>query len=162
MPLLVLVSSVHYAVVLHGYDLWPVAVSIGLLVDIGHYRSVIVAVRYGGGRFWEVVARWVVALVMTGVSLSYHWRFYHGDWALAIPIPLLIGALAWFERVQRRPRQTVPQVAAPPVLPYECPICGLRFASQKALAGHLSGHARRGERVKVGGNGHERGRLARD
>lgn len=99
-PLMVLVSAAHYGVVLAGRDWWPVAVAVGVLVDVGHFRSVVLAVRYRGENLREKVLRWAVAGVMTAISLSYHWRFYGGDLALALPLPLLIAALAYFERTQ--------------------------------------------------------------
>lgn len=112
-PLLVLVSAVHYANILAAYDWWGVAVAIGLLVDLGHYRVIRAAVRYNGVNVWESVARWVIAAVMTAVSLSYHQRFY-ADWWLSIPLPLLIAALAWLQRVDRaKPSETKSAAAKP-------------------------------------------------
>lgn len=106
-PLLVLVSAVHYANILSEYDWWGVAVAIGLLVDLGHYRVIRAAVRYTGSNGWESLARWLIAAVMTAVSLSYHQRFYN-DWWLSIPLPLLIAALAWLQRVDRaKPSESV-------------------------------------------------------
>lgn len=97
-PLLVLVSAAHYVKVLAGHDAAVTAVAVGLLVDLGHYRAIIVATRYGGKRRFESVTRWAVAIVMTALSLTYHLRYYGGDWALALPMPVLIASLAYFER----------------------------------------------------------------
>ena len=129
-PLLVLVSAAHYAYVLQSHDWWPIAIAIGLLVDIGHFRSVLIAVRYTGARRAELAMRYAVACVMTAISLSYHWRFYDGDWTLAVPMPLLIAALAYFERRDARQRTTSTQKTSTKSdrgLEYErlrCPRCG--------------------------------------
>jgi hypothetical protein len=101
-PLLVLVSAVHYAQVLSGKDAWLVAVVIGLLVDLGHYRTIRAAVRYSGSDGWQRVARWTIAIAMTGLSLNYHQRYYE-DWWLSAPLPLLIAALAWLQQIERKP-----------------------------------------------------------
>jgi hypothetical protein len=111
-PLLIVVSAVHYAAVLKGKDQWLVAIAIGLLVDLGHYRWVRAAARYDGGRVSQIVTRWTFALVMTGVSLAYHLRYYDNDLWLAAPIPLLIASLAWLAKVDGR---RVPQTVTPSV-----------------------------------------------
>ena len=98
-PLLVIVSAAHYTSILSGYDKWPVAVSLGILVDIGHYRVVRAAIRYNNNRKAETVRRWIFLLVMTGISFGYHYWFYNRSFLLAAPIPLLIGILAWLQRV---------------------------------------------------------------
>jgi hypothetical protein len=121
-PLLIVVSAVHYAVVLQGRDYWPVAIAIGTLVDLGHYRTVLIAVRYTGDNKWQRIARWAVALTLTAVSLSYHWRFYGGDWLLAAPMPLLIATLAYFERVDRRRGQAVEPSEVVEKLPDSTPV----------------------------------------
>lgn len=138
-PLLVLVSAVHYASVLKGKDDLPVAVAIGMLVDLGHFRTVRAAFRYSVvrpkrrrkpadsapwyrwvGYWWsertsringQLVARWVIALVMTGISLTYHQRYYNDLW-LSAPLPFLIAALAWLQRVDQRTKAR-PTGAAP-------------------------------------------------
>lgn len=97
-PLLVIVSAAHYVAVLSEVDAWWSAVSIGLLVDIGHYRSVLIATRYNGDKTKEKRLRWAVALAMTVLSFSYHYRFYSQDIALSLPMPLLIASLAYFEQ----------------------------------------------------------------
>ena len=135
-PLLVVVSAVHYAAVLRTRDIWPVAVAIGLLVDVGHFRSVLIAVRYGGADRAERALRYGVAAVMTGISLSYHWRFYGGDWTFALPMPLLIAALAYFDNRDRYKRRSMPATACStaqgcgeeaqpaPTPALACPHCG--------------------------------------
>jgi len=100
-PFLVLVSAVHYAVILAGKDYWLVAVAIGLLVDLGHFRTIRAAFRYTGDDRRQQFARWLIALVMTGISLTYHQRYYNDFW-LSAPIPFLIAALAWLQKVDRR------------------------------------------------------------
>jgi len=171
-PLLVIVSAVHYAAVLQAHD-WPVVGAvIGLLVDIGHFRSVLIATRYTGENRRERAIRWGVALVMTAVSLSYHWRFYEGQWDLAVPIPLLIAALAYFERKdaykRRKPAEPSVEDAPEPVedtreiaedtdegveetydappMPYRyCDLCAFAAQSPQAWAGHCrgAGHKRK-------------------
>jgi len=113
-PLLVLVSAVHYAAVLNGKDAWPVAVAIGLLVDLGHYRTIRAAVRYSGS-FRQAVLRWTIAIGMTALSLNYHERYYQ-DWWLSAPLPLLIAALAWLKQVDSKtgPRSERVTVAVEP------------------------------------------------
>ncbi len=153
-PLLVLVSAVHYAVVLAGKDRWEVAVAIGLLVDLGHFRTVRAAVRYSVPpgrrrrkghallRFLsrynsQTIVRWLIAAGMTAVSFAYHQRYY-GDLWLSIPLPALIAALAWLQHVDRPRKQTAgeaqerrekPQskTAEPHAAPtpvFTCDICG--------------------------------------
>jgi hypothetical protein len=100
LPLLILVSSVHYGTVLSAHDHPLVAIAIGLLVDLGHYRWVRAASRYNGNSKRERAVRWSLAAVMTAVSLAYHQRFYN-DWWLSIPLPLLIASLAWLVKVDR-------------------------------------------------------------
>ena len=159
-PLLVLVSAVHYAAVLSGKDWWPVAVAIGLLVDLGHYRVIRVAVRYSGDSLGQRIARWTIALAMTAVSLNYHQRYYQ-DWWLSAPLPLLIAALAWLQQVEPRKREDAPSVRIvrqnAPALPsaqernllpeivenathsaasYACNACGETFTTSTAKASH--------------------------
>jgi len=162
-PLLVIVSAWHYIDVLRGLDPWPVAVAIGLLVDVGHFRAVIIAARYAGERNGQRALRWAVALVMTVISLAYHLRYYGGDWWFAVPMPLLIAALAYFERNATRKRSAPSDVnplrakssepASEPSEPasvvqsapseperlqakFVCSKCGRTFASQNALNAH--------------------------
>lgn len=155
-PLLVIISAVHYASVLANKDAWPVAIAIGLLVDLGHYRVVRVAVRYQGDSGWQRVARWAIAVSMTAVSLNYHQRYYE-DWWLSAPLPLLIAALAWLQQVEPRKvdkpqmRIIAPDATHPAALPthdaparlpdathekiYACE-CGAMFAKSTDYASH--------------------------
>jgi len=96
-PLLILVSAGHYVYVLQDYEHWLTAGAIGLLIDLGHYRSIRIAARYTGDKGKEKIARWAVVTVLTVIALYYH-RLFYDDWLLAAPIPILIGALAYFER----------------------------------------------------------------
>lgn len=159
-PLLVIISAVHYAAVLAGKDAWPVAIAIGLLVDLGHYRVVRVAVRYQGDNRWQRLARWAIAISMTAVSLNYHQRYYE-DWWLSAPLPLLIAALAWLQQVEPHKREdapmrvirqtapVLPTVQTTPQLPentpdaphkhalYACSVCGEEFDTSPKKALHM-------------------------
>lgn len=158
-PLLVLVSAVHYAAVLASKDYWAVAVAIGLLVDLGHYRVVRVAVRYAGDNGWQRLARWAIAIGMTAVSLNYHQRYYQ-DWWLSAPLPLLIAALAWLQQVEPRKvapvvrimREDTPALPAHEIKPqlpeitpnapqkhalYACAVCGQQFDTSPKKALHM-------------------------
>lgn len=97
-PLLVIVSAFHYADILANHDQKLVAIALGLMVDLGHYRSVMIAVRYTGNKWFEIILRWGVAAILTAISLSYHLNFYDGNFSFSLPIPLLIASLAYFER----------------------------------------------------------------
>ena len=111
-PLLVLVSAIHYIDVLGNKDKWFVAVAIGLLVDLGHYRWVRAAARYTGSFRWGGFTRWVFALAMTCVSLVYHERFYTDLW-FSIPLPFLIASLAWLSKVDANVgKRTVSELSA--------------------------------------------------
>ena len=101
LPLLIIVSSAHYISILSNHDNWFVAVAIGILVDLGHYRWVRAAARYSGSDKRQAAIRWLFAISMTVVSLAYHQRFYQ-DWWLSIPLPLLIASLAWLSKVDER------------------------------------------------------------
>lgn len=152
-PLLVIVSSVHYAVVLAGRDYWPVAIAIGLLVDLGHYRTIRAAMRYTGDDRRQAFVRWIIAAAMTAISLSYHERYYRDLW-LSAPLPLLIAALAWLQRVDRQqpmrgersPTKTPVDVSLAPVdhpveFRYLCE-CGYGTNDQHKFAGHKSAEIR--------------------
>ncbi len=130
-PLMVLVSGVHYASVLAGKDQFAVAVAVGLLVDLGHFRTVRAAVRYSApkskasrSKRWlvrmasrfnsQLFVRWSMVLVMTAISLAYHQRYYD-DWWLSVPLPLLIAFLAWQQRVDRGVGERKPVTQQTPV-----------------------------------------------
>lgn len=153
-PVLIVVSAWHYMSILNGKDPAIVALAIGLLVDLGHYRTVRAAFRYSGVSWGERIARFLFAFAMTAVSLAYHQRYYN-DWLLSVPIPLLIAGLAWLQRVDRvsrtnpneperksiEPRVVViEKPIAPIALPFVCHKCGNDYRTQQALAGHLKAH----------------------
>lgn len=104
-PLLVIVSAAHYIAILSAVDPWFVALPLGVLVDLGHYRAVNIAARYSRSDWRQYAVRWFVAAGLTVISGAYHLRYYGGDWALALPIPALIVALAYFRRMDARPAQ---------------------------------------------------------
>ena len=149
-PLLILVSAVHYASVLATKDPLPVAVAIGLLVDLGHYRTIRAAVRYAGSSKAQTAARWAIAAGMTALSLSYHQRYYQ-DWWLSAPLPLLIAALAWLQQISnpvgaaRQQGGSKPPTAEKPIKPAEQPLyrceCGYVAKSQAGLNGHKRRHS---------------------
>jgi len=99
-PLIVIVSAVHYSFVLAAFDHWMVATSIGLMVDLGHFRTVRAAVRYSGANHKTQITRWMVAFFMTAVSISYQQRYY-SDWWLSLPLPFLIVSLAWLQETDK-------------------------------------------------------------
>jgi len=109
-PLLVLVSAVHYAIILKDKDHFAVAIAIGTLVDLGHYRTVRAAVRYqySGKKNRQKILRWFIVLGMTVISLVYHQRYYN-DWWLSVPIPLLIAVLAWLYKADENIGKTKPK-----------------------------------------------------
>lgn len=162
-PLIVIVSAVHYAVILRSYDWYPVAVAIGLMVDLGHFRTVRAAVRYNGAELRSRLVRWGMAAFMTVVAVAYQQRFY-ADWFLSLPLPFLIASLAWLQHVDRnvgkrsdpvdapRVREIGQQKTQPAALPatstqYVC-VCGRTFAKPQSYAAH--------KRHCVGGNGYSR------
>ena len=169
-PLLVVVSAVHYVAILDGKDPIYAAIAIGVLVDLGHYKTVRAAVRYTS-KFWTGGAtRWAIALGMTAISLNYHQRYYN-DWWLSAPLPLLIAALAWLHKVdanvgkrksepeakpKEEPAKPKPQEAKeqteskPQIKMYfaECeePGCDWRkigYASERAAQNALNAHMRK-------------------
>lgn len=131
-PLIILVSAVHYTAILAGHDVPAVAVAIGLLVDLGHYRWVRAAVRYklpttkrktqvkAGRR--ELFVRWALAAGMTALAVLYQQRYY-ADWALSLPLPALVLSLAWLaekdktqgERKAAQPAAIVAPAPAPQI-----------------------------------------------
>ena len=148
-PLIVIVSAFHYAAILQNKDAPAVAVAIGLLVDLGHFRTIRAAVRYSGDDKRQAFARWMIAAGTTALSLNYHQRYYN-DWWLSIPLPLLIAALAWLQRVDQRtaaraqPKQTAPLQPASEPPPVEEPLfvcsCGFSAKTQNALNAHSRVH----------------------
>lgn len=133
-PFIVIVSAVHFSTILTGHDVAPVAVMIGILVDLGTYRWVRAATRYQVGKQKskrakvakqrQLIIRWSLAIGMSVISFLYHLRFY-GDLALAIPLPLLVISLAWLAETDKRKgneaNRLVSQVTITPVKKPELP-----------------------------------------
>jgi len=169
-PLIVLVSAVHYAVILRGHDIWPVAIAIGILVDLGHYRWTRAAVRYSGNNQREKAIRWSLALLMTAISLAYQQRYYD-DWWYAIPLPLLIISLAWLSEADKAKQhtsqsaskriltdvETTPAVESEPeaeTFRYICGVCGHGCDTQNGLNAHQRKHKQDVPDI-AGKNGHK-------
>jgi len=131
-PFIVIVSAVHFATILTGHDIAPVAVMIGILVDLGTYRWVRAATRYQVGKQKskrvkvakqrQLIIRWSLAIGMSVISFLYHLRFY-GDLALAIPLPLLVISLAWLAETDKRKgaQETLPKIEITTVKKPELP-----------------------------------------
>lgn len=105
-PLIVVISAVHYSSILHEYDHIVPAVAIGTLVDLGHYRWTKAAVRYNGESWKEKAGRWFMVFVMSAIALNYQQRFYQ-DWWLSVPMPLLIASLAWLNQKDKTGTKSV-------------------------------------------------------
>lgn len=149
--LIVMVSAVHFAYVLADYDYWPVAVALGLLVDLGIYRTVRYAVRYQGASKAERIARYAIAGAMTAVSYVYHLRFYGDPW-LAAPVPFLIAVLAWLDRrkyAEKPARMAQDETHEENDVRYVCVSCGASYESQQGLAAHSRKHLREKTNGKV-------------
>lgn len=86
-PPIIAVSVVHYAGALQRKDPLIVALIIGFLVDIGHYRSVKAFIRK------NELKRFILMLVLTVLTGYYHYLWY-GNLAMTLAIPLLIISLA--------------------------------------------------------------------
>jgi hypothetical protein len=161
-PFIVVVSAIHYSAILREHDHLIAAVSIGTLVDLGHYRWTKAAVKYSGENKWERTGRWVMVLVMSAIALNYQQRFYN-DWWLSVPMPLLIASLAWLNQKegkgkpaisQEKPAKSqlieidhpqIPAKAEPTFL--TCELCGATrgksgnlFITQAALNAHMKAH----------------------
>jgi len=152
-PLLVLVSAFHYAAILKDRDALPVAIALGLIVDLGHFRTIRAAFRYSGEDRRHKLSLWGIALVMTAVSFAYHQRYYQDFW-LSAPIPFLIAALAWLQKVDKRGMRGKPDAIIPKRdmshtdvsqndtthdtthKTYICQVCGENFGKSTALALH--------------------------
>lgn len=86
-PPVIAVSVWHYAGALSGKDPLPVAIVLGLLIDIGHYRSVKVYFKK------HTIGRFVLMLVLTTLTGWYHYLWYK-EILLALGMPTLIISLA--------------------------------------------------------------------
>lgn len=91
-PFMIAVSVFHYIGALAGRDPLPIAIAIGIAVDIGQYRIVKAALKYDERRWW------FAALAVTAMSFGYHVEYYGGlSWSavlFALPLPLMIVLLA--------------------------------------------------------------------
>ena len=103
-PFAVVVSSVHFvtALVVYGGESWPVAVLVGIFVDMLHYRTIRYAVR---GRNRMAIG---LAIITTAMSYVFHLLFYvdGGQFQpvyllLAAPLPFGIFILAWQQEQAR-------------------------------------------------------------
>jgi|GEM_PF-3636483 len=96
-PFLVVVSMAHFVGALANRDLLPVAIAVGVAVDVGMYRVIKSALKYG--RWW-----WAAAIMVTGMSFGYHLEYYGlspQGILFAAPLPMLIillAALSYQER----------------------------------------------------------------
>jgi len=89
-PFLVVVSVFHFVGALGKYDIAPVALAVGIGVDVGMYRVVKAALKFGG-------AWWLAAVAISIMSYGYHVEYYaaaQNAWLLALPLPALIVLLA--------------------------------------------------------------------
>lgn len=89
-PFAVIISVAHYVPVLtaHGENL-VVAGLVGALIDLLHFRTVRRAVND-----YRHIDGFIAALTTT-MATAYHFRYYNGDWLLALPIPIGIAILAY-------------------------------------------------------------------
>jgi hypothetical protein len=113
-PFAVVVSAVHYvaALVAYGGEYWPVAVLVGVFVDMLHYRTVRYAVR---GKQRPAV---FLAIATTAMSYAFHLLFYVDGGGfepvyllLAAPLPFGIFILAWQQEQARAIDDTAQRLA---------------------------------------------------
>lgn len=142
-PALVIISAWHYygAMAAKG-DPAPVAIALGVLTDIGHYRSI-----KGVARKPDELKRWAVGLVLTVLTGYYHYLWYK-DIILALCVPALIISLALLSKwdgwdtqaIRMTPKRSADKseayAEAPQALPYGCDKCGERFATGSEKANH--------------------------
>lgn len=114
-PFAVTVSSVHFvkALVVYGGESWPVAILVGIFVDMLHYRTIRYAVR---GRTRTAVT---LAALTTALSYIFHLLFYIDGGAfqwvyllLAAPLPFGIFILAWQQEQARAEDDTADRLQA--------------------------------------------------
>ena len=76
---IILVSAKHYIDVLNGKDFWLIAATVGILVDIGHYRLVKSSTSVNI-KTWRSASLWLLtllgAVVMTFFAFCFHLFFY--------------------------------------------------------------------------------------
>jgi len=142
-PGLIIISAWHYSGAMADKgDPAPVAIALGVLTDIGHYRSI-----KGVARKPDEIKRWAVGIVLTVLTGYYHYLWYQ-DVVLALCVPALIISLAllskwdgWDNQAMRMTpkvsaEQSEPSAETPQALPYGCDRCEERFATGSAKANH--------------------------
>jgi len=115
-PLLILVAIPHYISVMAAFEWWPVAVAMGILTDLGHYRTILVYLRSSIGRaaalFWMTV--------LTLISYAFHVGFYvlgggipqPWPWVIGSVPPVLIFAMAYISKREGWYRRTAKGAAS--------------------------------------------------
>ena len=149
-PALVIVSAWHYSVAMSARgDPAPIAIALGVLTDVGHYRSV------KGVAKKNELKRWVVAIGLTVLTFYYHYLYYQ-DYILAICVPSLIISLALLSkwdgwegqsiRIAPRASEDAPKASeeTPQGLRYPCGQCDETFSSGAAKANHIRWHHPKG------------------
>ncbi len=104
-PLIILVSIPHYINVMGRFDYWGVAVAMGILTDLGHYRTILVYLKSTVGRFASLF--WMS--VLTFISYGFHVGFYTlgnfapqpWPWILGAVPPVLIFAMAYISKREK-------------------------------------------------------------
>lgn len=102
-PFLIAVSVVHFIGALSQRDPLPIAIAMGIGVDVGMYRIIKAALKYG--RWW-----WGAATVFTGLSFGYHWLYYgitFEGFLFALPMSVLILLLAALSYKENWARKTL-------------------------------------------------------
>lgn len=107
-PPLIIVSAWHYQGALTAHDPPPVAIALGVLIDLGHYRAVKSYLNTFQGR------RLIVLVVLTAMTGYFHWLWYQNV-ILAAAVPLLIICLALLSKWEGWERQAHVTVAKKPV-----------------------------------------------
>ena len=99
-PPLIIVSAWHYSGALAKVDPLPVAIALGILIDLGHYRSVKATIANNP---WK---RFAVMAVLTAMTGYYHWLWYR-DLILAAAVPTLIICLSLLSKWGGWERQAI-------------------------------------------------------
>jgi hypothetical protein len=150
-PALVIVSAWHYSVAMSTRgDPAPIAIALGVLTDVGHYRSVKGVAKKNEPK------RWIVAIGLTALTFYYHFLYYQ-DIILALCVPALIISLALLSRwdgwdgqsirIAPRMSEDAPKVSEddPQSVRYPCGQCQETFPSGAAKANHVRWHHPKGE-----------------
>ncbi len=106
---LVVISVFHFVGALAKYDPAPVALAVGIAVDVGVYRLVKASLKFGG--WW-----WLAAVALGVVSYGYHVEYYSASpnaWLLAAPLPALIVLLAALSHRERYAEKLAKDLAMP-------------------------------------------------